>query len=145
MLDQKIRVASEALARTVDRRNFLKVAGGAVVTGIVGLAMGPALGGREKAFAAPRVPNVPGCNPPGPYCNTDGVNEPNACRGGSCYQHHNTSNQIIDCHLDTMYQITGCWTTASANGYWTCCDCRCTGNITCGCAQYTAATGVFPD
>lgn len=144
MLDQRIRVASEALARTVDRRKFLKTAGGAIVTGIVALAAGSTLGPSGKAVAAPRVPNVANCNPPGPYCNIDGQNEPNACRGGSCFQHR-SGGQIIDCHLDTMYTITGCWTTADGGGYWTCCDCRCTGNITCGCAQFTTAPGVFPD
>jgi hypothetical protein len=145
MLEQRIRIVSEALARRADRRDFLKKAGGAVVTGVVALAMGPALGWREeKTFAAPRIPTVANCEPPGPYCNLDGQNEPNGCKGASCFQHF-ANGQVQTCTPQYGYTTTGCWTTISANGYWTCCDCDCTGGVSCGCAQYTYATGVFPD
>ena len=145
MLDKQIRLASESLARHVNRRDFLKTAGGAIVTGVVALVTSPTVGSRgRRAYAAPLVPNYPVCVPPGPYCNLDGVNEPNACRGGSCFQHF-SGGQVIVCHVDTMYQLTGCWTTPDGNGFWTCCDCICTGFVTCGCAQFTSSTGVFPD
>ncbi len=148
MLEQKIRVISESLARRVDRRTFLKNAGGVVVTSVVALAMGPSLGMRERktyaARPAPNVPNVANCGPPGPYCNLDGQNEPNGCRGGACFQHL-SGGVVQQCQTDYFYQPAGCWTTPSGNGYWTCCDCFCTGNVLCGCAQYTYATGVFPD
>lgn len=145
MFDRKIRLISEALARGVDRRGFIKKAGGAVVTGVVALAMGPTLGrNAPKAYASPRVPTVANCAPPGPYCNIDGQGEPNGCRGASCYQHL-SGGTIQMCQVFYIYQVTGCWTTISGNGYWTCCDCTCTGGVSCGCAQYTSASGVYPD
>ena|SRR5205823_10090113 len=145
MLENKIRVASEALARRVDRRVFLKTAGGVIVTGVVALAAGPAFGARDgKAYAAPQIPNIANCAPPGPYCNLDGQNEPNGCRGASCFQHF-ANGQVQQCRPQTGYATTGCWTSLSGNGYWTCCDCDCNAGVSCGCAQYTYATGVFPD
>ena len=145
MIEQHLRVASEALAREVNRRDFLRKAGGAVVTGLVALAMGPSFSGRDrKVLAAARVPNEANCVPPGPYCNLDGTNEPNGCRGASCFQHF-ANGAVQTCTPQYGYQITGCWTTISGDGYWTCCDCDCTGGVSCGCAQYTAAPGVFPD
>jgi hypothetical protein len=143
--EQRIRVVSEALAREVNRRTFLKRAGGAVVAGVVALVMAPALGGRDNnAAAAPRLPNVANCVPPGPYCNLDGQNEPNGCKGASCFQHF-SAGQVVQCTPQYGYQTTGCWTTIDGNGYWTCCDCDCTNGSSCGCAQYTYGPGVFPD
>jgi hypothetical protein len=148
MLEQKVRVLSEALARGVDRRTFLRRAGGAIVSGVAALVMGPALSNQaDKASASPLIPNVANCGPPGPYCNLDGQNEPNGCRGASCFQHV-SSGQLLQCQVFYIYQVTGCWTTVSGNGYWTCCDCTCTNgaiNASCGCAQYSRAGEPYPD
>lgn len=50
MIDQKIRVLSEVLAREVDRRSFLKRAGGAVVAGIATLVLKPTLASAGQAL-----------------------------------------------------------------------------------------------
>ncbi len=144
MLDQTIRVFSEGLARALDRRTFLKRTAGTIASGLAALVMGPMLATNSRAIAAPLIPTVANCAPPGPYCNLDGVNEPNGCKGASCFQHY-SNGQVRQCTPQYGYATTGCWTTLSGNGYWTCCDCNCSGGSSCGCAQYTFAPGVFPD
>ena len=148
MLEHKIRIISESLARGMDRRAFLRRAGGAIVSGAAALVLGPALTGRMPGAAAdPIIPTVANCSPPGPYCNLDGQNEPNACRGGACFQHV-SSGQLLQCQI-YGYSGTGCWTTVSGNGYWTCCDCTCSNgiinNVTCGCAQYSRVGAPYPN
>ena len=150
MLEQKIKILSESLARSIDRRKFLKQTGGTLFAGMTALAAGHVLGG--KVSAAERLPasNLPVCNPPGPYCNLDGnIQEPNGCHGGSCYQHR-YAGQVLQCRVYYAYYQVGCWTTASGGGYWICCDCECfnTGGqrvATCGCAQFSSQPLPRPD
>lgn len=137
MFEQKVKVFSEALARAVDRRTFVKRVGSTVVAGIGSLVMGPMIS-RSAARAAAGVmaaPNIT-CAPPGPYCNNGGGNL-SGCRGGHCYQHNGNA-----CVVYYAFYTTGCWTTAVTGGYWTCCDCQCTGGATCGCASFNP--GVSP-
>jgi hypothetical protein len=141
MLEQRIRVISEALARTVDRRAFLKQAGGVVVSGVTALALGslmPSHTARAAAQAGPHVPNVPQCAPPGPYCNYEGGSppQPDSCHGAHCYQHL-SGGQVQMCHVYYAFYQVGCWSTQSGGGYWTCCDCQCANGSTCGCAEFT--------
>lgn len=140
MFDHKIKVLSEGLARGIDRRDFLRKSGSAVFAGIAALAAGHALGGSALAAQPGRssIPTRPRCNPPGPYCNLDGNNEPNGCRGAQCFQHRN-SGQVLQCKIFYNWYAAGCWTTIDGGGYWTCCDCNCgpTGGVWCGCAQYS--------
>lgn len=151
MIDQKIKVFSEVLARAVDRRTFLKRLGGAVVAGVSTMTLGPALANSGakaagKALASPTV----SCSPPGPYCNLNGVNEPNGCLNSSapnynasCFQHR-SGGTVYSCQVYYTYYTTGCWTTAQGTGYWTCCDCQCTNGSTCGCASYNPGNGLSP-
>jgi hypothetical protein len=146
MLEQKIRIVSESLARGLDRRQFIQKTGSTVFAGLIA-------GGRM-----PRVPNVPQCSPPGPYCNTNGTNEPNGCLnsqpGGPfsarCFQHKN-GGQTLYCRVYYTYYNGGCWTRASNGGYWTCCDCECsvdpggTRVATCGCAGFSLEPVPGPD
>ena len=147
MLEHRIRVISESLAREVDRRGFLRKVGGAIVTGVAAAVMGPGLGTQlRRATAAPVLPNRARCAPPGPYCNLEGAtgvnSEPTGCRGGHCYQHRTSpGGPILSCQVYYIYAVTGCWTTADGNGYWTCCDCDC-GSVNCGCAQYNPIGGL---
>jgi hypothetical protein len=138
MIDQKIRVLSEALARAVDRRSFVKRAGGAVVAGIATIVLKPTLasaGASANASAGPalagEIPAI-SCAPPGPYCNTGG-GDLSGCRGGHCFAHGTVANA---CHVYYAFYATGCWSTVSGGGYWTCCDCQCNNGNTCGCAQF---------
>ena len=146
MIEQKIRLLSEGLARAVDRRKFIKEASAAIFTGIAALASGHALveGASADGGVAGRPKRVPECAPPGPYCNLNGVNEPNGCQGGSCFQHR-FNNEVLQCRLSYIwgYKEAGCWSTKVAGGFWTCCDCECVGgggSLTtyCGCAQFSA-------
>ncbi len=143
MLEQKIKVFSEALARVVDRRTFLRRMGGTMVAGVSAMVMGPALasagaGAASKALASPTI----SCSPPGPYCNTGG-GDTSGCRGGHCYQHQTAPNTVT-CQVYYTYYATGCWTSAVSGGYWTCCDCRCSNNATCGCAQFNPGGNPSP-
>ena len=148
MLDQKVKILSESLARSIDRRTFLKRTGGTVFAGMTALAAGHLMGG--KASAAERQPayTPPQCAPPGPYCNLNGVNEPNGCRGGSCFQHL-YNGEVMQCRVYYTYYQAGCWTTPVSGGYWTCCDCECFNSIgtrrTCGCAQFSTQPLPRPD
>jgi hypothetical protein len=149
MLDQKVRIISEGLARAIDRRKFLKQTGGTVFAGMTALAAGHVLGGKASAVERQPTYNPPQCAPPGPYCNLNGVNEPNGCRGGSCYQ-HNYQGTVLQCRVYYQWYQAGCWTTASGGGYWVCCDCECFNNsgqrmMSCGCAQFSSQPLPRPD
>ena len=147
MLERTTRLLSENLVRTMDRRSFLRRAGGTAFAGVAALAAGHLVPALASAGSAPTaiVPEVPSCAPPGPYCNLNGINEPNGCLGGTCFQHL-FNGQILQCRVNYFYQA-GCWTTASGNGYWTCCDCDCgRPRVTsCGCAQFNASPVPRPD
>jgi hypothetical protein len=141
-LDKLTRFASEDLARGLNRRSFLRRAGGGAFGFMITLTTGKLFAPRPAAAAAPGPrpslqPMVPACAPPGPYCNYQGQSPglPTACHGAHCFQHL-SNGQIRQCHIWYIYPA-GCWTTASGNGYWTCCDCQCDGGSTCGCAQYS--------
>jgi hypothetical protein len=145
MIEKTTRIITENLARTLDRRAFVKRTGGVVFAGLAAMASGhmvPALAGARAG--QPPQPTVPSCAPPGPYCNLNGVNEPNGCHGGSCFQHLN-SGTVVQCHLWYCCYQAGCWTTASGGGYWTCCDCQCSDGSTCGCAQFSGSPQPRPD
>ncbi|HKP52777.1 MAG TPA: hypothetical protein VJ183_08985 [Chloroflexia bacterium] len=152
MFDQKIRILSEGLARTLDRRRFLKQTGTTMFAGIAALAAGHTLTGNAAASSGTtnsKAPMAPQCAPPGPYCNLNGVNEPNGCHGGSCFQHR-TGGQIYQCYVYYQYYQAGCWTTPVTGGYWTCCDCDCRNSAgqrvaTCGCAQFSTGPVPRPD
>jgi hypothetical protein len=145
-LDHTARIVSENLARAMDRRTFLKRASQTTFAGLMALAVGQGLGGRAAAKTDnPKTPMAPQCNPPGPYCNINGVNEPNGCHGGHCFQHM-YQGQVLSCRVYYQYYQTGCWTTPVSGGYWTCCDCECMpGTRHCGCAQFSAAPLPSPD
>jgi len=146
MLEQKIKVASEALARGINRRSFLQKAGGAVVGGVTAMVMGPMLGkGATTAYAKSIVPSTPNCAPPGPYCNYEGNNppQPDACHGAHCFQHM-SGGQVRACHVYYAFYPAGCWTSSGSGGFWTCCDCQCDGGSTCGCAQFSGTPAPTP-
>src|SRR5947207_199533 len=98
MIEKTTRILTENLARSINRRDFLRRAGEVTFAGMAALTAGRGL----SAFATagdgkPPEPTVPSCSPPGPYCNLNGVNEPNGCHGGSCFQHLN-AGQVVQCH-----------------------------------------------
>jgi len=145
MIEKTTRVLTENLARSINRRSFLRHAGEATFAGMAALAAGRGL----PAFASagvtqPPQPTTPSCSPPGPYCNLNGTNEPNGCHGGSCFQHMSGGN-VRQCRVYYQYYQAGCWTTAASGGYWTCCDCSCDGGSTCGCAQFNGSPAPRPD
>ena len=160
MLEDKVKLASESFARTLDRRSFLQRAGATAFGGMIALATGHILrGGTYAAIDTKRdphsrIPTVPQCNPPGPYCNLNGVNEPNGCLnshpGGPysarCFQHRNGPD-VLSCRVYYTYYPSGCWTRASGGGYWTCCDCECGTPVqaTCGCAAWSLDPDPGPD
>jgi hypothetical protein len=152
MLERTTRILSENLARAVDRRSFLKRMGETAFAGMSALAAGsllPAIAFANNGVAPGRtvgIPRTPTCSPPGPYCNRNGVNEPNACHGASCFQHL-YNGQLLQCRAYFGGYITGCWTTAVTGGYWVCCDCECGEPrlATCGCAQFSGAPVPRPD
>lgn len=136
MLEDRVKVFSEALARAIDRRTFVKRVGSTVVAGLGALVMGPLVGkstAKAAATGAMGPLGSPSCAPPGPYCNTGG-GILSGCRGGHCYQHQ--TSPVVTCDVYYTFYTTGCWTTAVSGGYWTCCDCRCSNNATCGCASF---------
>lgn len=151
--DKLTRLASENLARRVERRVFLKRVGGSAFGFLAALASGQVLFGAPQATTAEAGPFVrptpapqgsdafitPNCAPPGFYCNLSGINQPDGCHGGHCYQHL-YQGQVISCNIWYCCYQAGCWTTAGSGGFWTCCDCECGGGVThCGCAQFSAA------
>src|SRR5688500_4138276 len=149
MLDQKVKILSESLARSINRRKFLKQTGGTIFAGMTALAAGHLFG--RKASSAEKMPAYmpPQCAPPGPYGNHIGVNEPNCGLGGSCYQHRYQGN-VLQCRVYYQWYQAGCWTTYVSGGYWVCCDCDCfsdTGQrmMSCGCAQFSTQPVPRPD
>ena len=151
-VDRLTRFASEDLARSLNRRTFLRRAGNTAFILMAGLAGGRWLGPRP-AFAAGKPlppepapkPQVPACAPPGPYCNYEGnsPSQPDACHGAHCFQHL-SGGVIQQCHVYYAFYPSGCWTTASGGGYWTCCDCQCGNGSTCGCAQFSLTPSPVP-
>jgi hypothetical protein len=150
MFEQTTRVLSENLARAVNRRTFLKRASQGTFAVMATIAAGHSLSNRASAMAkSPGTDPLvnPQCSPPGPYCNLDGVNNPNGCHGAHCFQHR-SNNQVLQCQVYSQYYQAGCWTTAVSGGYWTCCDCACGpsgGAPHCGCAQFSAGPIPLPD
>jgi len=145
MFYKTTRIISENLARNMDRRLFLKRTGESMFVGMAALASGHMIPAVTSAKSSqPPQPTVPQCAPPGPYCNLNGVNEPNGCHGGSCFQHF-ASGQVQQCRLWYCCYQAGCWTTAASGGYWTCCYCQCNDGTTCGCAQFSASPQPRPD
>ncbi len=144
VLDHTTRILSEGLARAVNRRTFLKRAGQATFGVVATLAAGHSLADRAAAMRSPGVdPLTPNCAPPGPYCNTGG-GDLSGCHGGHCFQHM-SQNQVVQCHVYYQYYASGCWTSNGTGGFWTCCDCQCTGGATCGCAQFSGSPSPLPD
>jgi len=148
-LDHATRLLSENLTRSIDRRTFLKRTSQAMMTGLMAVAAGHALPGRAAATTGgPRPPlEAPACNPPGPYCNSGGGSL-SGCHGGHCFQHL-YGTKVLQCRVYYQYYQTGCWTTASGGGYWTCCDCECLNGSgqrvsTCGCAQFSGSPAPLP-
>ena len=145
-LDRVTRIWTENLARAIDRRTFLKRMGQVTFAAVATAAAGHGLSGAAAATrGGPQPPSPlvrPNCAPPGPFCNLDGnTNEPNGCHGGHCFQHRH-QGQVVQCRIWYCCYQTGCWTTPTGSGYWTCCDCECLNTsgqrvATCGCAQYT--------
>jgi len=136
MFERKVRIASEALARGMSRRTFLRRTGSVVVTGVTALAVGSLLPkGAARVEAGNLIPSTPNCAPPGPYCNI-GTGDLSGCHGGHCFQHL-SNGQVTTCHVFYIYPV-GCWTSAGSGGFWTCCDCQCDSGATCGCAQFSA-------
>jgi hypothetical protein len=143
MLEDKVKLMSEALARAVNRRSFIKQLGGSIAAGVSALMLGPSLAKASAlagAGAGSSPMGTPSCSPPGPYCNI-GTGILSGCRGGHCYQHLN-AGQVYTCKVYYTYYNTGCWTTAVSGGYWTCCDCRCSNNSTCGCASFNPGNSI---
>jgi hypothetical protein len=160
MTERKIRLMSESLARVLDRRRFIKITGSTVFAGLISLAAGHGLAGEASADTRrlPRTARVPVCNPPGPYCNINGTNEPNGClnsRPGGPYSarclHHVDQGHTLYCITSYYWYPTGCWTYADGGGYWTCCDCGCSIEpggpdvAFCGCAGYSLDPLPDPD
>ncbi len=149
MIEDRVKFISENLARGINRRKFLRRAGETAFAGMAALASGHLLVGNADARRGPdprpqllpRIPQVPNCSPPGPYCNYEGnpyPYPPDSCHGAHCFQHL-YQGQILQCQVYYAYYPGGCWTASNGQGgYWTCCDCECGGGVThCGCAQCT--------
>ncbi|HUS15490.1 MAG TPA: hypothetical protein VM536_10805 [Chloroflexia bacterium] len=152
MFEQGTRIISESLARAVDRRTFMKRASQAAFAGVLTLVAGHGVAGRAAAAAGGTKPPVlaPVCSPPGPYCNYEGgyPSQPDSCRGAHCWQHL-VGGVVRQCRVYYTYYQSGCWTTASGGGYWTCCDCECLNASgqrvsTCGCAQFSTTPAPLP-
>ena len=146
-LDFTTRILSEGLARAIDRRTFLKRASQMTFGTLLALAVGHGLPSRAAADKEGGVTPVggPQCAPPGPYCNIGG-GPLSGCHGGHCFQHR-YNNQVLQCRIIYNWYQTGCWTTPTQGGYWTCCDCGCgTPQVTmCGCAQFSTNPIPLPD
>lgn len=163
MIEDKVKIWSENLARNLDRRKFLRGTGTALFGGLAAFAAGHFTLARAQAAAGPGgtdtapPPWPPQCAPPGPYCNITGVSDGSGCNaargpydpGGSCFQHL-WQGQLLRCYIIYNWYQAGCWTSAGSGGYWTCCDCGCadsggTQRAMCGCAQFSAGPPPRPD
>src|SRR3954451_24866437 len=123
-LDRTTRLVSEELARSVNRRGFLKRAGQTVFYTVAALASGHLLNNRAEAAgkAPPKAPRDPGtisdiaCNPPNQtFCNRGG-GDLTGCHGGQCNSHLK-DGKLYTCTRDYYYYPgTGCWTTATSGG-----------------------------
>jgi hypothetical protein len=151
MIEKSMRIMTERLARTMDRRQFLKKAGNTAFVGLAALAAGHmttalATAGvrRQPVDRSPVNNGGPVCAPPGPYCNSGGGSL-SGCHGSSCFQHLYES-QLLQCRVFYIYQA-GCWTTPVSGGYWVCCDCECGTPAVefCGCAQFSTNPVPRPD
>src|SRR4051812_22587179 len=115
-LDRSTRIVSESLARSINRRTFLKRTTQSAFVGLMAVAAGHVLPGRAAAKSGPNPPQPPtiSCAPPGPYCNTGGGNL-SGCHGAHCFQHL-YNGQVTQCKVYYQYYAAGCWT--SGDG-WT--------------------------
>src|SRR5689334_19440781 len=91
-LDKITRFASEDLARTINRRSFMRRAGTGAFGMMLALATGKAFAPRQAAAGGAKPPGaflVTNCAPRGPYCNYVGNSPPQtaACHGAHCCQH----------------------------------------------------------
>jgi hypothetical protein len=158
MLDDKVKVLSESLARALDRRRFIKSTGTAMFATIAAAAAGhfsvarasASLGSSKGSSDTQPPPWPPQCAPPGPYCNITGVSDGSGCAAsrpyepsGSCFQHR-VNGVIRQCVVIYNWYQAGCWTTPVSGGRWTCCDCGCGGSM-CGCAQFSTSPPPRPD
>ena len=144
MVEQKVRLLSEGLARTMDRRKLLQSACSAAFMGMAALVAGHTFSERASAHSHGRSIV---CTPPGPYCNLDGNNyEPSGCNGASCFQHL-YYGQVLQCRVYYGWFQAGCWTNVVKGGYWVCCDCECgqPRRTFCGCAQFSGSPKPRPD
>jgi hypothetical protein len=149
-LERVTRLASEGLARRIDRRVFLKRAGQTAFATIAAVASGHMTIGQAAARGGTKPPEpvaTPSCSPPGPYCNTGG-GILSGCHGAHCFQHL-YNGQVYQCRVYYQYYQAGCWTTSATGGYWTCCDCECLNDggqrvATCGCAQFSGSPSPAP-
>jgi hypothetical protein len=165
MLEDKVRLFSENLARALDRRKFLTGTGTVMFGALAALATGrtalakQVVTGSSDTGTSDRTPPPwpPQCAPPGPYCNITGTSDASGCMAsrpyepsGSCFQHL-YNGQMLQCRIMYGWYQAGCWTTNVAGGRWTCCDCGCsvTGNEPyarlCGCAQFSSSPPPRPD
>lgn len=160
MLEDKVRLFSENLARALDRRKFMRATGtamfgtlAALATGRVALAKSVASGGTSSGASSETPPPwPPQCAPPGPYCNLTGASDGSGCLGArgpydpgaSCFQHL-VGGQVRQCRVIYNWYQAGCWTTNVTGGRWTCCDCGCDGGSMCGCAQFSTGVPPRPD
>src|SRR6476619_1654690 len=93
MLEQITREFSENLARTMERRSFIKRTGQATFFGVAALTVRNVI----PANADGKHTSIPYCAPPVPYCNVHGV--PNdCCHGSSCFEHM-FGSQVLQCHV----------------------------------------------
>ena len=142
MLEQRARTISENLARMLNRRSFLQRTATTLASSVAAIAPGSLLSNNQAqadSTLRSKSPLAPRCSPPGPFCNLDGnFQDPNGCHGSQCFQHL-SARTVRFCHVYYAFYSTGCWTYAppGGDGHWTCCDCQCTGSVTCGCAQFS--------
>jgi hypothetical protein len=150
-LDKLTRFVSEDLARGLNRRSFLRRAGGSAFAFMITLATGRLFTARSTAQAAdgtiglrpaPAPIGTIICTPPGPFCNTGG-GPLSGCHGAHCFEHL-YNGQLYTCRLTYNWFPVGCWTNSGNGGYWTCCDCRCADGIFCGCAQFSGNPAPLP-
>jgi hypothetical protein len=124
-MESSIRRVSEALARQVDRRDFLKKSAASVFTVVTAASLGSLLG-RSTAYAITCTIVQPNdaCHFLNGICG--------GCTGSTC-----PPGTLSDCGGWT----NGCWCTeqfckpVNNWGYYECCDCK-VGVACCGCQQF---------